>query len=447
MKSNLWMGCAIAVFLPWNAGAFELDLPVRMNDVGYRMFGVAPFGYHVAEHRHDGHPGLDFEYLPGAKVYAAIGGSVQVFTDSNTPDRQTLQINFSENGRNYRLVHTNLSALEPGVVNGGTVTRAQALGTAGSQTQVQAGGVPVTYAMTHFQLDDFSFSHGLTNTSAVSPVSYFTAAAQADLAAIWSRSAYRQMVCEPYLSNPRGLLSKPTVIRTWTRINGTLANRIDFRCDFGDNEITGYTFYDASGRVLETGTAVITPVTAGTSAVDLTGAGGTRRGVLFAKDTVLRIAYAAPGGSRPADFSAASGYATGGPATNCAFGTDAVCFAGERSPYRPGDTLEADVALDWSKLTRSRDAADLWVALQLPAGGVLFLDGAGNWSAAASVHRTGVSGSTERVTVIAPFPVTAALAGTYTLYAVLMESGSTLGQLESARLSNIASGVFYLVGQ
>lgn len=435
---------AVLAALSGTAAAFELELPIRMEDVGYRMFGVAPYGYHVAEHRYDGHPGLDFEYIPGAKVYAASGGSVQVFTDSYAPDKQTLQLNFSENGKNYRLVYTNLSALEPGVTHGATVIRGQMLGTAGSQTQNQAGGVPVTYAMTHFQLDDFSFSHGLTNSSAVSPVSYFSAAAQADLAAIWSQSAYRQMVCEPYLTNPRGLLGKPTVIRTWMRTTGALANRIDFSCDFSDSGATGYTLYDANGNALEAGTAALTPVTAGTTTVDLSSASGVRQGIVFAKDTLLRIAYSAPGGDRPADFTTASEYATAGAATNCAANTDAVCITGDRSPFRPGDSLGVSIAQDWGKLTRSRVTGDLWVALQMPDGALLFLDGNGNWTPAASRYRN-LSAGTTSVAIFQPFAVTAAMAGTYTLYAVLMEEGSALAQLDTARISNIASAVFYLV--
>lgn len=436
-------GAALAA-LSGAAAAFELDLPIRMDDVGYRMFGVAPYGYHVAEHRYDGHPGLDFEYIPGAKVYAASGGSVQVFTDSHAPDKQTLQLNFSENGKNYRLVYTNLSALEPGVTSGATATRGQMLGTAGSQTQNQAGGVSVTYAMTHFQLDDFSLNHGLTNSSAVSPVSYFSSAAQADLAAIWSQSAYRQMVCEPYLTNPRGLLGKPTVIRAWTRTTGALASRIDFRCDFSDNGATGYTLYDASGNVLETGTVDLTPVTAGTTTIDLLSAGGVRRGIVFAKDALLRIAYSAPGGDRPADFTATSEYTTSGAATNCAANTDAVCITGDRSPFRPGDSLGVSIALDWSKLTRNRVTGDLWVALQMPDGAFLFLDGNGNWNATASSYKNLPAGTTS-VAIFQPFTVTAGMAGTYTLYAVLMEEGSALAQLDTARISNIATTVFYLV--
>lgn len=435
---------AVLAALSGATAAFELDLPIRMDDVGYRMFGVAPYGYHVSEHRYDGHPGLDFEYIPGAKVYAASGGSVQVFTDIYAPDKQTLQLNFSENGKNYRLVYTNLSALEPGVTHGAAVTRGQMLGTAGSQTQTQAGGVPVTYAMTHFQLDDFSFDHGLTNSSAVSPVGYFSAAAQANLAAIWSQSAYRQMVCEPYLTNPRGLLGKPTVIRTWTRSTGALASRIDFRCDFSDSGATGYTLYDANGNVLETGTAALTPVTAGTTTIDLSSASGVRRGIVFAKDTLLRIAYSAPGGERPADFTAASEYTTSGAATNCAANTDAVCINGDRSPFRPGDSLGASIALDWSKLTRSRATGDLWVALQMPDGALLFLDGNGNWSTTASYYQN-LPAVTTNVAIFQPFTVTAAMAGTYTLYAVLMEEGSALAQLETARVSNIAGTVFYLI--
>lgn len=308
------IGLAALIFVR-SVLAFELDLPVRMQDVGYRMFGVAPYGYHVAEHRYDGHPGLDFETLPGAKVYAAIGGSVQVFTDSHSPDKQTLQISFSDGGKNYRLVHTNLAAVGPGVGTGATVSRGQALGTAGSQTQIQAGGVAVTYAMTHFQLDDFSANYGLTNTSAVSPEPYFSAAAKADLASIWAQSAYWQMVCEPYLTNPRGLIPYPTVVRVWSRTAGSLANRIDFACDYSSSKQVRYTFHDGAGESVETGYADITEATGGTSTIDFTSASGVRKGVVYVKDSILRVAYSAVGGTRPADFGDAAEYGGGTVAT------------------------------------------------------------------------------------------------------------------------------------
>ncbi len=438
-------GALIAAF-SGAAPAFELDLPIRIADVGYQVYGVAPFGYHVAEHSYDGHPGLDFEYVPGAKVYASIGGSLQVFKDSHSPDKLTLQLNFTDGGKNYRLVYTNVSQLEAGVADGATVVRGQALGTAGSQTLTQSGGVPVTYAMTHFQLDDFSFNYGLTNATAVSPVRFFSAAAQADLASIWSMSAYRQMLCEPHLTGHRGLLANPAITRTWSRTGGDLANRIDFRCDFASGGATDYALYDADGGVTETGTVAITPVVGGNTTLDLTSAGGTRKGIVFAKDTAMRIAYSAPGGVRPADFAGASEYASGGPATNCSGLSDAVCFSGNASPYRPGDALEAALMLDWSKLTRSVSTADLWLALQYPSGALLFLDGAGNWGETAVPHRTGLPEGTATVPVIPSFSVSADIAGTYTLYAVIMETGSVLEQLDTARVSNIAAAVYSILG-
>jgi len=223
-----------------------------------------------------------------------------------------------------------------------------------------------------------------------------------------------------------------------------LANRIDFRCDYSDSGTTGYTLYDAGGNVLETGTATLNPVTAGTTTIDLSSTGGLRLGIIYVKDALLRIAYSAAGGARPANFTAASEYITAGAAANCAANTDAVCINGDRSPFRPGDSLGATIVLDWSKLTRSRVTGDLWVALQMPNGALLFLDANGNWSNAASRYKNISTGTTD-VAIIQPFTVTAALAGNYTIYAILMEDGSTLAQLDTARISNLASTVFYLV--
>lgn len=169
-RKSWWTGLAVGL-LAARAVAQELELPLDPADAGSNFLRVAGFGYHVAERRFDGHPGLDFEY--------------------------------------------NLSALEPGLVKGRQVSTGQAMGTAGSVNS-RSGNTTLSYAMTHFQLDDLSgaLNYGLSNPTALSPVPYFSAQARAAFATLVGRVTYQQQLCEPFMSTPRGLLAYPSLSRT-----------------------------------------------------------------------------------------------------------------------------------------------------------------------------------------------------------------------------------------
>ena len=68
-------------------------MPIDAGDLANTAFGLAPFGYHGADHAEDGHPGWDVEYRIGGIVRAAAAGTVQsVFPDPFTPGRFTVQI-------------------------------------------------------------------------------------------------------------------------------------------------------------------------------------------------------------------------------------------------------------------------------------------------------------------------------------------------------------------
>lgn len=45
-------------------------------DLATTAFGLAPYGYHGADHAEDGHPGWDIEYRIGGTVRAAAAGTV-----------------------------------------------------------------------------------------------------------------------------------------------------------------------------------------------------------------------------------------------------------------------------------------------------------------------------------------------------------------------------------
>ena len=47
----------------------------------------------MSEHRYDGHPGFDFEFIPGRKVRAAHGGRLRYTADFRDPALKTVTIN------------------------------------------------------------------------------------------------------------------------------------------------------------------------------------------------------------------------------------------------------------------------------------------------------------------------------------------------------------------
>ena len=85
-------------------------MPIDAADVANTAFGLAPFGYHGADHAEDGHPGWDIEYRIGGIVRAAAAGTVQsVFPDPFTPGRFTVQLEHLVGTHHYRTVYTNLA--------------------------------------------------------------------------------------------------------------------------------------------------------------------------------------------------------------------------------------------------------------------------------------------------------------------------------------------------
>ena len=431
------------MFAVTSTTAVELELPIAMSDVGIAVYGVAPYGYHVAEHRFDGHPGLDFEYKPGARILAAHGGVFRFTADSRDANLKAVTIEWQEGGVNYQTFYTNVSTIEPGITNGSTVATGQAFGTAGS-VSATVGNHAVTYAMTHFQFADNRVAYGLSNFSAISPEPYFSAAARADLNTLWQRMQYHQMICEPYLTTSRGVIPYPVVKRRWTRQSGSLANTIEFTCDFASTTTTAYSYrlLDAAGAAGEAGTAIVSAVVGGISSIDLTtSTGGLRRGVLTVKDGTMRIDYAASGASRPADLAGASVYATTG-ATICASLNDALCFGGDASPYHAGDRVSLSVAIDWGKVGGGATAGDLYVALKPPGGELLFAQQDGRWSGDVKPFVAGSNASGEIRLLDAALLPAGLATGSYVVYAALNQSEKA--PATDALLGNIASTSLYI---
>lgn len=288
-------------------------MPVSSGDTANEAFGLNPFGIHFGGtgpggHGLDGHPGWDVEYRIGALVLAAADGTVQsVFADSFTSGRSTIQIQHQASGGNYRTVYTNIDGVAPGITAGATVVRGQALGRAGTQSQL-IGSAPRTWAMTHFQVDDFSRNEGSTNPNAVNPEIFLDVTARDLFDTIWRTAAYDVELTEPFTGNPRDVTFPIT--RAWTRESGTLAPRIEFIRREAASGAHTYVLYDAAGAIAERGAVTFTPAGA-LSSIDLRpDAGATRRGVVDIAGDTMRIDLAPAGAARPGSLAGASVYRT-----------------------------------------------------------------------------------------------------------------------------------------
>src|SRR6188474_548669 len=93
-------------------GVLAVALPIDASDYATAAFGIAPFGYHGADHALDGHSGWDIEYRAGGIVRAAAAGTVDdVFPDLRTPGRFTVQLEHLVGAHYYRTIYTNLASV------------------------------------------------------------------------------------------------------------------------------------------------------------------------------------------------------------------------------------------------------------------------------------------------------------------------------------------------
>jgi uncharacterized protein (TIGR03437 family) len=218
-------------------------MPIRPADIGGSSMGLNPFGAHIGNHGIDGHPGWDIEYRIGASVYAAADGVVQsVATTSD--GAKTVQIQHSTR---FRTDYVGLGEVDAAIVAGAPVKAGQRLGLP-AVTTLMVGTVTKTWAAIHFQLDDFTVNHGLSNGFAVSPEAHLDADGRAVFEELWSRAAYFPEICEPFASNPRTVRFPFT--RTWTRQTG---GRVDFTCAGPASAAYGYAWHDAAGALVERG--------------------------------------------------------------------------------------------------------------------------------------------------------------------------------------------------
>ena len=290
-------------------GVLALSMPIDPSDSANTAFGLTPFGYHGADHAEDGHPGWDIEYRLGGIVRAAAAGTIQnVFPDPFAPDRFAIQIEHVVGTHFYRTVYTNIATLAADIVVDAAVTPGRALGSAGALTAT-VGTSTITYAMTHFQLDDLEFHReGLSNPKAVSPEPFLAPAAKSTFDALWSRAAFGHELVEPFVTNPREL-SFPAS-RTWIRAGGDGPAGIRFTRPNARAVEYQYALLAESGTVIESGTVAINITSRPYPLIALTAPTSVRLGLYDIVSNELRLSLANPGSPRAVDLSGASVYRT-----------------------------------------------------------------------------------------------------------------------------------------
>ena len=284
-------------------GVLSVAMPIDTFDTANAAFGLLPFGYHGGGHTEDGHAGWDIEYRIGAPVRAAAAGVViSVEPDLISLGRTAVVLEHVVGTHFYRTHYTNLATVAAEVVVDATVVVGQTIGTAGAITAV-IGNASITYAMTHFQLDDLEFHREVANPKAVTPESFLSPAAKSLFDRIWSTAIYFHELVEPFASNPR---ETPITVRTWTRAGGDGPAGIRFT-----RRGTAYTYelLAESGTVTEVGDVALR-LSARPATIDLISPTATRLGVYDIVSNEMRMAVATAGLPRPPDLSGASIYRT-----------------------------------------------------------------------------------------------------------------------------------------
>jgi murein DD-endopeptidase MepM/ murein hydrolase activator NlpD len=293
---------------PPATGAFTIAMPLDAVDAAGAAYGLAPFGYHDAGHAEGGHPGWDVEFRQGGIVRAAADGTVEFVTaDESSAGRQTVQVWHRFPTHEYRTVYTNLSTVAEGIEPGTVITQGRPLGTAGSVTG-NVGTSTVTYAMTHFQLDDFDSYYPIPNPNAVGPLEFLNASGRATFDRIWLTAHFVHELTEPFAVNPRSATAPMS--RTWRRESGDGPYGVTFtRASLRSAEYR-YAVLAESGVAFEAGTVTLGTTTRPFPTIDLVTPTGPRLGVYDIVNDRMRLALGVPGGARPSDLSSASVYRT-----------------------------------------------------------------------------------------------------------------------------------------
>lgn len=290
-------------------GVLSVGMPIETGDSANTVFGIGPYGYHGADHAEDGHPGWDIEYRVGGIVRAAAAGRVMsVFADAFTSGRTTVQLEHIVGAHHYRTVYTNIATVAADIVVDATVRAGQSLGPAGTISGT-VGARAVTYAMTHFQLDDFEYYREVPNPNAVSPEPFLTAEARGLFDALWTRAHYSQELIESFATNPRELTFPAS--RTWMRAGGDGPAGIRFGRRSARSPDYEYALLAESGVTIEAGTVTLALTARPYPTIDLISPTSRRLGIYDVVSNQMRLALANAGAQRPADLSNASVYRMG----------------------------------------------------------------------------------------------------------------------------------------
>lgn len=263
---------------------------------------------HIGDHGIDGHPGWDVEFRVGATIVAAADGIVQSVLPSEGGAAFGIQLTHLVGGRPaYRTIY-GVGTLASGVSPNASIVAGQPLGIASSYTRT-IGTVTVTYAFTHFQLDDFSSNVGLTNPNAISPEAFLNSDARGQFQSIWNGAVYNQELVEPFVTNTRDVTFPMS--RTWTLQSGGLASTIEFTRSGPFANGFSYVMRNSAGLTVEAGLVELEVLAKPSPTLDfIASSGARRRGIYSIVDGSMRIDYGAPGGTRPASLANASTYST-----------------------------------------------------------------------------------------------------------------------------------------
>ena len=273
-------------------------MPIEPSDSANTAFGIAPFGYHGADHTPRTAIRLGHR-IPHRRHRARRGGRhrAERVSRSDHAGRFTVQLEHVVGTHHYRTLYTNLASVNAESRRREVVRAGQPIGTAGTLGTLGTIGTPGTYAMTHFQLDDLEFHREVPNPKAVSPEPFLSAEGKYAVRSHLARAAFGHELVEPFATNPRDL-SFPAS-RTWTRAGGDGPAGIRFtrhRAQVAEYE---YALLAESGTVIETGAVSINVTARPYPLIALTAPTSVRLGLYDIVSNELRLSLANPG-SRPA---------------------------------------------------------------------------------------------------------------------------------------------------
>ena len=272
----------------------SIGLPIQLSDVSTDHYVVWPFGVHGGGHAEDGHPGIDFSYVAGAKVIAAEAGEITAITLNMgwTPAQWDITQTIRP-GVQLRYGHI---ADPPAVSVGDILAAGDIIG----DPSVTSGG----NRMIHFALS-------LGSTSAdddTCPTPWFNAAAANDWDIIWQMAHYSEELSEPLGCNDRE--ADPPYVATWELETPGVSAGPDSILFFRPDGYTYnyvYTFLDVSGVAYETGDTewMSSPSTIGLKFVATDGSGSLSFAAGDIVDTEMQLKIDL---SMPTDMSGAAIY-------------------------------------------------------------------------------------------------------------------------------------------